>query len=326
MEHIDLTIKSVIESINDDTTAEIEYSYNQNVKTKEDGIYLLNRINEIIFLNDIPQSFLSWYHLWLVSINYFAGYHDEAKKSLNFCDNLFLNDEQKKLKEKFAVMFGFHEFYNDWNIFETENIIFHYRKDKNSKTDIDAFVLSRENAFIKIQSFFDSKIHRKIDFYLWDSREEAFSVLQRHLGFAIGQYYLIHNAADQSIGHEITHIITHYIDGAKSITSLICEGAAVLFDQSPERDNIKFAKLMMEKNNVTTVDIKALWQNFFILSSGITYSTAVVFAQNLLNKFGKEKYIEIIKTQTYDEVCFILGKDNLEAVIEETQEMINTAL
>ena len=60
-----------------------------------------------------------------------------------------------------------------------------------------------------------------------------------------------------------------------------------------------------------------------MLSSGITYSTAVVFAQNLLNKFGKEKYIEIIKTQTYDEVCSILGKDNLDDVIRETQEMIN---
>ena len=325
MEHIDSTIKTVTKSINDNTTAEIEYSYNQNVRTKTDGIYLINQIDKIIVSDRISQSLLGWYHLWLVSINYFIGNYDEAKKSLNICNNLPLNDEQNKLKDKFTVMFGFHEFYNDWNIFETENIIFHYRKDENSKTDIDAFILSRENAFIKIQNFFNSKLHRKIDFYLWDSREEAFSVLNRHLGFAIGWYYLIHNAADQSIGHEITHIITHYINGAKSISSLICEGAAVLFDQSSGRDNIKFAKLMMEKNNVTAVDIKALWENFFILSSGITYSTAVVFAQNLLNKFGKEKYIEIIKTQTYDEVCSILGKNNLEFVIEETQEMINNA-
>lgn len=323
MEYIDSTIKIVADKLNDDTTAEIEYSYNQNVKTKEDGIYLINKINTMIDSNNISHSLLGWYHLWLVSINYFVGNYDEAKKSLNICNSLPLNEEQQKLKEKFAVMFGFHEFYNNWTIFETQNIIFHYRQDENSKIDIEQFMLSRENAFVKIQSFFNSRLHRKIDFYLWDSREEAFSVLNRHLGFAIGQYYLIHNAADQSIGHEMTHIITHYIDGAKSITSLICEGTAVLFDQAVSRNNIEFAKRMMKKNNIIKVDIKALWQNFFILSSGVTYPLAAVFSEKLLNKFGKEKYLEIIKTQTYDEVCSVLGKENLDDLIKETEEIFN---
>jgi len=323
MEHIISTVANVIEKINDNTTAEIEYSYNQNIKTKEDGLYLLNRINEIIISNKIPQSLISWYYLWLVSINYFVGNYDEAKTSLDSCNDLSLNDEQYKLKEKFRVMFGFHEFYNDWSIFETENIIFHYRKDENSKIDIEQFIFSRENAFKKIQDFFDSNLQRKIDFYLWDSREEAFSVLNRHLGIAIGWYYLIHNAADQSIGHEITHIITHYINGAKSITSLICEGAAVLFDQSESRDNIEFAKRMMKKNNIKKVDIKSLWDNFFILSSGVTYPLAAVFSEKLLNRFGKEKYLEIMKTQTYDEVCFIAGKKNIDDLIKETQDIFN---
>ena len=323
MKHINSTIKIVTDKLNENTTAEIEYSYNQNVRTKEDGLYLLDNINQQLNTNNISKALLAWYYLWLVSINYFVGNYDEAKKSLDACNDLSLKDEQAKLKEKFSVMFGFNDFYKNWGIFETENFIFHYRKDENGKIDIDAFILSRENAFEKIQGFFNSKLHRKIDFYLWDSREEAFSVLKRHLGFAIGQYYLIHNAADQSIGHEMTHIITHYIEGAKTITSLICEGAAVLFDQSESRDNIEFAKRMMIKNNIEKVDIKALWVNFFIVSSGVSYSVASVFSEKLLNKFGKEKYLEIIKKQTYDEVCIIVGKENLDDIIKETQEIFN---
>ena len=323
MKNVDLTIKTVVDKVDDNTVAEIEYSYNQNIRTKEEGVYLINRINEQIAENNIPQSLIAWYYLWLVSINYFVGNYDDVNKYLEICNGLSLNDEQLKLKEKFLVMFGVHDFYKDWTILETENFIFHYRKDKNSQVDIDAFILSREKAFTKIQNFFNSNLHRKIDFYLWDSREEAFAILKRHLGFAIGQYYLIHNASDQSIGHEMTHIITHYINGAKSITSLICEGAAVLFDQSESRNNVDFAKRMMGKNNIKEINIKGLWENFFSVSSGVSYSVAAVFSEKLLNKFGKEKYIEIVKTQTYDEVCALAGKENLDEIIKETQDIFN---
>lgn len=319
---IESTVKTVLEHINENTTAEIEYLYNQNVRTREDGINLINQIHEISHSNHIPVSLTAWYDLWLVSIQYFLGNHEAAAHALEHCEDVNLSVEQRRLKDKFSALFGFHPAYQNWTIYETENIVFHYRVDENSKTRLDEFALSRQAAFTKINEFFNCRLERKIDFFLWDSQDEAFSVLNRYLGFAIGQYYLVHNALNQTVGHELSHIITYYLDGSEEIIPLICEGAAVLFDQSG-RDNLAFTKRMMEKNHVEKADVKALWQNFFSLSSGVSYPLAAVFSETLLKEFGKEHYLELMRHQTYEGACSVLGKEKIEEAIRKTEALFS---
>jgi tetratricopeptide (TPR) repeat protein len=316
------TIRNVVKIIDTNPTEDLEYQFNKNVFTKYDAIELTNEVENIIKTKLIAENKAGWYYAWLISVNYFLGDYQLSKSYLNKCLSIDENNELSNLAQKFSKYFGFNEYYNSWQTLETDNLIFHYRQDSNSITNVHEFAEKREVAFVKIQEFFKSSIHRKIDFYIWDSRDEAYNFLNRYLGFSIPQYYLIHSAADQSIGHEITHIITHYIEGSSNVTSLICEGAAVLFDQSI-RDNIESTKKMMKRNNITQVDIKKLWDDFFKLSSGVTYPLSAVFAQALLTEFGKEKYIELLKNQTYDNACNIYGKSNLDIIIQKTQNIFN---
>ena len=86
------------------------------------------------------------------------GDYNKALKSLIDCGGLLLNEEQIKLRDRFSAWFGFSEFYEDWSKFETKNIIFYYRKDRNIRTDIEEFITLRQAAFEKIQGIFGSII------------------------------------------------------------------------------------------------------------------------------------------------------------------------
>jgi hypothetical protein len=317
---IEATVKKVIESINNEPSEKVEYQFNENVYLKKDALSILENIKIALNSAKISTNKISWYYLWEVSMCFFLGDYIKAKLALINSIESSSNEQQKTLANKFSNFFGFNCYYNNWKTLETEHIIFHYCK--SSDIDINNFVNLRELAFKASHEIFKSALHRKIDFFIWDSRDEAHSVLNRYLGFAIPQYYLIHSARDQSPGHELTHIITHYIPGARKKTSLISEGVAVMMDQV-NNDKAQLVRLMMLKNDVSKVDIKALWDNFFSMTTQISYSLAGVFVKALLDEYGKSKLVELLKNQSYDNACTIYGKDNLNRIIKETESRFN---
>lgn len=72
-------------------------------------------------------------------------------------------------------------------------------------------------------SLLDVLLIDKIDFYLYDSLNE---------GFAVPAWNVIIADDDQSIGHEMTHIIAYHIAGDRQKIKLLDEGIATWLNHS----------------------------------------------------------------------------------------------
>ena len=82
---------------------------------------------------------------------------------------------------------------------------------------------------------------KKIDFFVWTSREDAKKLMNAKLGFAKPSFCVVHSHYQQTKGHEMTHVIANYTSKISNKTRFINEGTAVCFDQTNRKytDQIK---------------------------------------------------------------------------------------
>lgn len=102
--------------------------------------------------------------------NYGLGNTKEAKR---IYDQLIKDSKNEVLKKdllKFGLVTGLDPIYDDWKIKETQNIVFHFQQSIPAEK-MQNIVASRQKAFEKINSFFNSVLPKKIDFFVWDTEE-----------------------------------------------------------------------------------------------------------------------------------------------------------
>jgi len=241
---------------------------------------------------------------------YFAlGEYDKSQKYLEECIELNATKNATNSSTGWYGVFGFDSYFNDWKIVEKEHFIFHIQPNTKIK-GLENFIEEREDAFTKINSYFGSTIPKKIDYFFWNSNRDAQNVGIQELGYAKPEYCLIHSLCDQSIGHEMTHVITHHLIRNPKKTSLINEGTAVHFDQTG-LDKLKIAKNRLGNQYVSIIE---LWDNWEALSPDISYPLAGAFVKHLLEKGGKENFLELLKDQSFDNAALIYG-EQLEDII-----------
>lgn len=254
----------------------------------------------------------AWLHNSIIEAYFSTGQKDLAlkhyKKYKDFKGTKNSNNHFKQI----GLSFGFDDIYKDWKIIETHNIIFHFQ-DASSIKNIDFYVKSREDAFIEINSFFNSKLLKKIDFFVWKDVDKAEKIFKHTLGFTKPEYCVSHNHSKQTPGHEITHSISYWISNDKVIKNrFINEGIAVCFDQ--DTDKLEVAKKVFD---VKTTSIETLWKNPQGYPESILYPIAGVFVSELVN-FNKEKFLMLCKNQTFENAQQIYGNElqNLINLIE----------
>ena len=286
-----------------------------------DSLYMeyITEIENRIKNNIMDTKNAGYYHMYLSVLYFLISDYDTARKMLDICLKSNISDEFRKETITFSNQLGLNDFYNNWTVKETENFIFRYRIGEGNQINLDEFALQREEALKIIQSIFDVSLLKKIDFFIWDSREEAHAQLQRHLGFAYSMYNVIHSSFDQTLGHEITHIITGYLYAQGKFDSFINEGIAVLLDQS-NRNRLAHAKLCLEHCKIMNVRIVDIWNNLREFPQPVSYSIAALFMERLLTEYGQEKLIELIKNQSYEDACNIYGHDNFEKLINDIEK------
>jgi len=250
----------------------------------------------------------SWVNIELVEAYFSTGNYRKAKehyyKSLKYKGTKTSNKKIKKL----SLLFGFDNVYKNWKTIERKNIIFHFQ-DVSLIKNVSHYMKSRENAFININSFFSSKLPKKIDFFVWKSNDEAKKVLGINLGITFSKYCVSHNRINQTIGHEITHNISFWIDNLIERTRFINEGIAVCFDNS-NKNKLDLAKKVYHKDKV---QISKLWKDGNEYSEKELYVIAGAFVETLI-QFDKDKFLELCKNQSYGNAEIIYGK-NLKNII-----------
>ena len=245
--------------------------------------------------------------------------YDDSKKALDDCLSLNATKNATNDANGKSLLFGFDKFFTDWEIVESENFRFHFQNMSNS--DIKNYISTRELAFQNINKFFESDLPKRIDFFVWNSREDAKRIINANLGFASPGFCVLHSHYQQTVGHEMTHVISNFSTTIINKTGLINEGTSVCFDQT-NQDREQRVKDWIKTNNIK-ISIEQIWANWKDYPDELSYPLSGLFVKALIDNFGREKFIEFFGNQTYDNAKIVLGEE-IDKVIQEFENKMNS--
>jgi tetratricopeptide (TPR) repeat protein len=256
-------------------------------------------------------------YLYLGRCYFMTG--DQAKSEINLQAASTSQDPELAKEVKYLMpVFGFHEAYKTWTVVESEHIRFHFQNMADSSAR--KFVESREWAFRKANNFFKSSLPKKIDFFTWNSREEAKKVLSRSLGFADPQTCAVHSHFEQTLGHEISHVLANHSVKVEQKSNFIDEGVAACFDMR-SRDKVQMLKDWLKTNNVKVV-IAEVWEHPKTFPEDMTYLLGGILVKDLIETYGREKFLEFFKVQTLENARKVFGTD-VDNVISRVESKVN---
>jgi len=271
-------------------------------------------------LHDDPHSSIRARADMLLGVCYF--FQDEKVKSKESLLNGKKIKTYKKINEGNEFWFerlGFDEFYSNWSTSESEHFRFYFQ----DTTDINhtRFINDCEKAYRNIDTFFVCKLPKKIDYYVWASHVDAQNIIKSNLSFAHSFLCLIHGGNYESEGHEIAHVVSlFYKDNIKNF-KFITEGTASYFDQT-NLNREQWTKQVIKDKNIKEVEIKKVWENWNDFNSVYSYNIGGLFVQDLIKKYGREKFLEFYSDQSYKNAKLVFGKD-FDDFIKEFEAKFN---
>jgi len=204
---------------------------------------------------------------------------------------------------------GLAESYDDWTTFSTEHFAFHYSA---QLADFDGvtFARSHEAAYSKITAWFAGGPTTPIRFFVWKDKDEALIGNMPPLGFARPELNLVHARAEQTVGHEMTHVISHHALHPDVVTGLINEGIAVYHDQTG-RDQMALARAALADAPELSIQVElaALWEDWSLLPVDVSYPVGGAWVKVLIDKEGKEKFLEFFRDQRLVNARDVYGSD-----------------
>lgn len=266
----------------------------------------------------------TWRKAWseaYLGICYFSlGEPEKSKKYLDRCIQLNATENVVKFAAKRKALFGLDDLYRAFTTKESEHIIFHFHPAAlDSIGNAEEYIQTREKAYENIQAFFSGKLPKKVDFFVWNSEATMQGALQTGSGFARPEYGIIHSHFDQTPGHELAHVISHYSDSIVAKTSLINEGTAVFFDQTG-RNRLDAARDAIKKSGLKRISIEDMWDSR-TTDASVLYPVSGAFIEYLIRQEGREKYFLLFKNQTYTNAKTVYG-GRLAELIETFEDLL----
>ena len=200
-----------------------------------------------------------------------------------------------------------------WSMIETEHFRFHFPP--QPRVNPETFTAAEEQAFSRLRATFARPLPGKIDFYVWNTSDEAERLLGRPTGFARPDLLLIHATADQTPGHELTHVLVFHTIRPEQVTRFIQEGTAVAFDLSA-RDRLALARAAIQRGRVEGGSVLRLWQQSGTVPDDILYPVAGAFVEHLIGRGGRERFLELLRRQTPEHARAVYG-DDFDRIVRE---------
>jgi hypothetical protein len=283
-----------------------------------EGLLYLQKIVE----NNKNKNWMrAWAMNYLGRVQFLLGDKLKSKQYLVDCINLNATKNVTRQSKLMLINFGFDDFYSNFEIIESKHFTFYFQPQTIVNNKIE-FIDLREKAYLENNNFFEVSIPKKIDFFIWNENLDAVQLGLKELGFAIPEFCVIHSRANQTHGHEITHVITHYLANDQIKTRFINEGIAVCFDLS-NNNRLEIINKQKAKDSIQVkVSINEAWANPKTYPKWVYYPLAGEFVFRIFDRWGKDKIIHLIKNQTYENALLIYGEE-LNTIISELKNEIN---
>ena len=165
---------------------------------------------------------------------------------------------------------------------------------------------TRENAYQINNQFFEAEPYKKIDYFVWSKPKDAINIVGKNLGFADSDLCKINLSINQTIGHEMTHILCDFGMKPTNRNRLINEGVAVAFDLS-HSDKMKAAI----RTNTENLGIKDINERAEELPEAYIYPVGGAFIEYLLKNFGDEKLKSLLRDQSWNHLIELYGTEVL---------------
>ncbi len=261
----------------------------------------------------------AWAQVYLGMYHFKTGEEDRARQAWIAARDCQATRNATRNAESYLKFQGLSEFFADWSSFETEHFSFRF---SSRLKDFDRvnFARSHEEAFNIITNWFGGVPEEKIRFLLWASQDEADEAGMPALGFSRPRLFLIHAVLGQTVGHEMTHVISHHATNPTVVAGLINEGVAVHMDLTG-RDQMDRAKKFLAEAvpKPIRVSVPAVWLDWSLAVDSFSYPMAGAFVNMLLEKGGKEQFLEFFPDQSYKHALEIYG-NNLAPWIADFEE------
>ncbi|RYD54987.1 MAG: hypothetical protein EOP56_17325 [Sphingobacteriales bacterium] len=206
-----------------------------------------------------------------------------------------------------------------WMVIERNNITYYFQG--TGEKGASVFTDMHEEAYTSLDEIFKAKLPRKLRFFVWTNSLQAEQMLNRQVGFAQPKSCICHINANQSLGHEMTHILSYWADGVEptSFSRFINEDIAVAFDLS-KVDRVERAKKAVAGGNIGSVAM--VWSGNKELDDEVLYPLAGAFVEFLYHQNTRDQFNTLMKKQTLEDAQDIYGKERLEAWIKEFDALV----
>jgi hypothetical protein len=247
----------------------------------------------------------AWGQVYLGAAHFRQGRLDEAKTAWTAARDCAATRNATRNATNNLMFLGLDDYYDDWKSFTTQHFAFTYAPGLTD-FDIVAYARRHEEAYAAITAWFGGGPADKIRFFVWADNAEASAAGMPTLGFSRPEANLVHATWDQTVGHEMTHVISARALEPSAAVGLINEGTAVYHDQTG-RDQLARARAAMagdpdadseaDSEGRIAVSVAALWEDWSLLPAEISYPLAGAWIKVLVEKGGRDKFLGFFRDQ-----------------------------
>lgn len=279
----------------------------------------IDYLERALKIENAPSWVYAWAYAYLGSCASKLGDYTKARDYLNECVKVNATLDATKTAISILNNSGLVEAYDSWAIVETDKIRFHFQDSTQLQLAIK-MVLNSVNKLETILKELPCELPKSIDYFVWSNQDEADELLKKKVGFALPEYTTIHGTINETSGHQLVNILSHYsitpIDKAK----LIDEGLSVYFSKQ-NGEFVSEAKNIV-KNYQGVFSLKEIWEKGKLYPNEVIYPLGGAWIEFAYKNFDKDELDILLKYQEYSAVKEQLG-DKLDEYIIAFQVLIS---
>ena len=255
----------------------------------------------------------AWANVYLGICRLNEGDDDGARQAWILARNCGATANATRNANNYLVYFTLDPMFDKWTTFTTEHFRFRF-SDRLTDLDRAAYARRHEEAYALISAWFGGGPDQPIRFHVWADQLEADAAGMPTLGFARPELNMVHCLAAQTVGHEMTHVISFAALQPVGRVGLINEGTAVYHDQTG-RDRLAVARQAQAGGTTENgtplppVALRALWDDWTLLPGDVGYPLAGAWIDRLVAKGGREKFLEFFKDQSRSHARQVYGAE-----------------
>lgn len=202
--------------------------------------------------------------------------------------------------------------YDEWETYTSDHFEFRYLADSWLARKVESLAEEHEDTLADITTALGVEYDDAITIFLYPSKEALWLATARDSGFAINEAretheWWISSSNHQTLGHEMTHVITYWTLG-DPYEALLGEGIAVCQDHSGRDPHAEAADLLAQGDLVPLDEM--LGDAWFEKDAAVAYTESGSFACFLLERNGPEDFGEVYRSANLTRALKqVYGKD-----------------